>query len=267
MNDGTHRDGWLAYMKRKDLQPNTQKLYTRAIETLEEWASGEDLALQDLERRHLEQYLDLKAGSASSVCNRISAFRSYYRYLARIEARTSDPTLNLDAPKRRKGVPKPIDNLPEVLDAMDREDIRANEKGNIPRRVGETRDMAIVLVETGLRIHEARGLKVDVPAPDAITIIGKGRKEAIVLLTEDARQALNRLGGHWPIGARATQRRFEKVGIHPHALRHTFATRLVRKGVEIGTVSKLCRHSSPAITMVYAQYDHRIMRAALEKAS
>lgn len=261
----THRDGWTRYMVRKDLQPTTQRLYSRAIDGLDGWARSAGKELDSLKRSDLEEYLDLKGGSASTVSNRISAFRSYFRYLVRIEARDTDATLNIDAPRQRQGVPKPIDDLEDVMNRLDAADVRANEKGKIPRRVGESRDMATVLVETGLRIHEAVALDVPVPAPDAITIIGKGRKEAIILLTPEAREALDRLGGKWGIGARATQRRFEKVDVHPHMFRHTFATRLVRKGVEIGTVSKLCRHSSPAITMVYAQYNTDLLREALER--
>ena len=59
-------------------------------------------------------------------------------------------------------------------------------------------------------------------------------------------------------------RRFEKIGVHPHALRHTFATSLVRAGKEIGTVSKLMRHSSPSVTMVYAQYDQSRLEEAVD---
>lgn len=240
--------------------PNTVRLYARAVQHASEEIPDLIHATEDA----LQAWVNEKGGSASTVSNRVSALTSFYRYLRKMKVRPDNPALELDRPKRRKGIPKPVDDLETVLNALDLEDRRANDVGAIPRRVGESRDMATFLVETGLRIHEAVALNVPVPVPEEITIIGKGAKEAIVLLTDKAREALDRLGGCWPIGARATQRRFEKVGIHPHQLRHTFATNLVRKGIEIGTVSKLCRHSSPSVTMVYAHYDQSKLRAALE---
>lgn len=253
---------WHTWMEvSRGLSPNTRKLYGRTVE-----AAAKDLGdLLEQSTESLERWVQGKKGQAGTVANRISALTSFYRFLVKTKRLPANPASELDRPRQRRGVPKPVANLDEVLDLLDEVDRKANLWGASERQVGESRAMAVVLAETGLRIHEAVALEVPVPCPRSVPIIGKGNKEAIILLTEKAREALDFLGGRWPIGARATQRRFEKAGIHPHALRHTFATRLVQKGVEIGTVSKLCRHSSPQVTMIYAQYNSDLLWAALEK--
>lgn len=244
----------------KGLLPNTVKLYGRSVEV----ARADLGELSGLGADDLEAWLRRKGGRAGTYANRICALNSFYSFLVKTKRRGDNPAKELDRPKQHRGVPKPVEALESVYAALDDADRVANDKGGIQRPVGQTRAMATFLANTGLRIHEAVAMNVPVPAPTSITIIGKGHKEAIVQLNAKAREASDFLGGVWPIGARATQRRFEKVGIHPHALRHTFATNLVRAGVEIGTVSKLCRHSSPATTMIYAQYATEQMTAAVD---
>jgi integrase/recombinase XerD len=252
---------WETWMTQsRGLLPNTRRLYKRTVET----AYAEIGNLETLSAEVLEAWLQVKGGAAGTYSNRICALNSFYCFLVKTKRRTDNPALELDRPKQRRGVPKPIENLAEVYRKMDFEDHRANIYGAIPRPVGQTRMMAQFLANTGLRIHEAVALEVPVPCPPVITIIGKGHKEARVQLNAKAREALDFLEGRWPIGARATQRRFEKVGVHPHAFRHTFATNLVKKGIEIGTVSKLCRHSSPSTTMIYAQYADDQLKEAVD---
>ena len=255
-----HLNEWASYLSGiKGCLPNTIKLYRRTIEVI--WS---ELGTLDLTQEELEAWLLRKGGSASSFGNRLSALRSYYRWKVRTKQTEVDPTIGIEAPKRRKGIPKPVKDLKAVLAELDLLDHQANTYGNIPRPPGQSREMATFLEETGLRIHEAVALETELPAPETVTLVGKGGKEAIVLLTKKAQDAWNFLDGRWPIGARATQRRFEKAGIHPHQLRHTRATSLVQAGVDIGTVSKILRHSSPTVTMVYAAYATSQLREAME---
>ena len=253
-------DDWTEYLVRvRQSLPNTVKLYRRTLEVL-----VSELGTLDLAQEDLETWLLRKGGSASSYGNRLSALRSFYRWKVRAKRAEVDPTIAIEAPKRRKGIPKPVKDLATTLDLLDEQDRLANIHGNIPRPEGQSRAMAVFLAETGLRIHEAVALTTELPCPDTVTLIGKGGKEAIVIFTKKAQDAWNGLGGRWPIGARATQRRFEKAGFHPHQLRHWRATSLVQKGIEIGTVSKLMRHSSPSTTMIYAAYGTDQLRDALE---
>lgn len=246
---------WKVWMEvSRGLLPNTIRLYSRTIAE-----ASRDLGdLRDLPSETLESWIQHRGGRSSSVGNRICALTSFYRFLVKTKKRPDNPAAELDRPKRHKGLPKPVKYLEEALATLDKYDRKVD-----GRRVGETRDMAVFIAETGLRVSEACQLKAETPAPDQITVIGKGHKEAIVLLTPKAREALDRLGGEIGIGPRAVQRRFERADFHPHQLRHWRATSLVQSGVEIGTVSKIMRHSSPSITMVYAEYAQDQMRDAL----
>lgn len=242
----------------RGLSPNTQKLYARTVQIAQQ-----DLGdLTDLTAETLEAWLQSKGGRAGTYANRICALTSFYRFLVKTKRRADNPASELDRPRLHRGVPKPVKDLPSVLEALDASDRTANYWGNAPRRVGETRDMAVFLSETGLRIHEAVALNVEVPCPETIHVLGKGHKEAVVLLTDEARAALDRLGGCWPIGARATQRRFEKAGTHPHAFRHHLGCSLAASGADLGEIQDLLRHSSPATSRIYAAYSTERLKAA-----
>lgn len=254
MQDRT--ESWVEYLrKERGLLPSSIRLYSRTIEI----AASELGPLEDLDTEPIRAWLHAKGGSGSSFSNRLSALRSFYRWQVKTKQRADDPTLGIDAPKRRKGLPKPVRDLEAALAYLDAYDARIE---NIPN--GQSRAIATFIAETGLRISEACAVNESVPVPDEIVVIGKGAKECLVLLTPKAREALDFLGGSIPIGARAIQRRFERAEFHPHQLRHWRATSLVAKGVEIGTVSKVLRHSSPAVTMIYAEYARDTLRKALE---
>jgi site-specific recombinase XerD len=248
-------DEWLAWLAFKGLLPNTLRLYSRTMERLEEELGAPD----DLTRNELEDWLQGCGGSPSTVGNRISALRSFYRWQVLKEYRDSDPTLTLIAPKRRKRLPKPVKNLEAALLILDDYDRR---RGEGRWYVGQTRDMATFLLETGLRMHEAVGLVLATPCPEEAEILGKGAKLARISMTEEARQAWDRLGGRWPIGARATQRRFERAGFHPHQLRHTLGCQLAESGADLGEIQDILRHESPDTTRGYVEYNLTRLKAA-----
>lgn len=196
---------------------STRRLYLRNVEQLrDDMGDPTTLTTDDL-----RAWLHRKGGSAGTVSNRITTLKSFYGYLVKAGVRIDDPSRPLEAPSRSVAPPDQISDLDRVLNLLDNTDRRANEfSGEQKRRVGESRDMAVFLAETGMRISEAVVCEWPVPCPPIVTTIGKGHKETTVSVSEPAREAWNRLGGKWPTGARATQRRFEKAGIHPHQLRH-----------------------------------------------
>ena len=207
---------WRRYLSgERALAPATVTLYTRYLESLAREA-GDPLAL---DTDALRGWIQGKRGSAGTVGNRISALKSFYQFLVRTGARAEDPSLPLVAPKHRPAPGKPVQDLDEVLDKLDEVDRRANASGAVTRRIGESRDMAIFLAETGLRISDAVACEWPVPCPPGVPI-RVGRREEKLEISQPAREAWDRLGGRWPLGARATQRRFEKADFHPHQLRH-----------------------------------------------
>lgn len=259
-SESTH-ERWLTYLrKEKGLAPNTTRLYGRTLEK-----AAQDLGpMENLDSETLRRWLHSQKGSHGTTANRLCALTSYYKYLVRTDVRPDCPTDKLDRPKARRGLPKPIIDVATALDALDRADERANLWSSDPRRVGETRDMAVFLIETGLRIHEAVNLNEPVPCGNTLRLRGKGSKDAIIPLTQKAQDALNRLGGRWPIGARATQRRFERGGFTPHQCRHTRGTSMAAAGRDLGDIQQMLRHSSPATTLVYTQWNTDRVRSAVE---
>ena len=241
---------WTAKMVSMELSPNTIRLYTR---TVEHFAADVPKFL-DADEVTIQNWLESKGGKAGTFNNRVSGLVNFYRWARKQKLILANPCDELDRPKQHKRLPKPVEGLEQVLKAADAADVKANDKGSKPRRVGETQDMVIFLCYTGFRIHEAVKCDWPVPCPEEAFVIGKGSKEELMQIHDKARAAWDRLGGTWPIGARATQRRFERFDIHPHMCRHWLATTLVRRGVEIGRVSKIMRHSSVNTTMGYSAY-------------
>lgn len=204
---------------------------------------------EDVDAESLRSYIHERGGAPATVARRLAALKSFYSYLVRTGVRIDDPTEALSRPKVRRGLPRPIEDADLVLSKLD----------------PQTRQIAVFLRETGLRISEACSVSVTVPVPDVLCIRGKGDRERLVLLSSDARVALEELGGRMPVGTRTIQRRFRQAGFTPHRLRHTFGTELAASGADLGEIQELLGHASPATSRVYARYDLGRLRAAHER--
>lgn len=253
--------------KMKALSPNTVRLYSRTLAVVEKDLGNPD----DLQTDTIEAWLYQKGGCAGTMSNRISALRSFFKYLVRIKYRLDNPMEPIEAPKKKKSIPNPVQDVPGILKRLDAIDAKAhdrlaNDEKHL-RPLGQSRAMAVVLLYTGLRIHEAVALNETVPVGDTLFVVGKGAKPARIPLVQEAQDALNFLGGKWPIGARATQRRFEKAGFYPHQCRHWRGTSMAEKGCDLGDIQAMMRHSSPATTLGYAEWNIDRVRAAAERVS
>jgi integrase len=205
---------WLTWLEHeKGRQATTRKLYERTLQTLERDTSGLG-PLERLETSDLRQWLHSKGGSPSSWANRVAALRSFYGYLVDRNVRIDDPSRRLDVPKREAPVREPVRDLNAKLRVLDELDEKRG------RRVGESRDMAVFLAYTGMRISDACNLSLKPPVPDRIVISRGRRHDKTIEVPFEACSALDNLGGRFGIGARALQRRFEKADFHPDQLRH-----------------------------------------------
>lgn len=218
----------------------------------------------------IRTWLHSKGGSASTFSSRLTSCRSFYRWLVITKQRIDDPTTGIQAPKKRRGLPRPVENLDGIFPFLDDLDRRNNLNAAKmaclnTRPVGETRAMAVFLAETGLRIFEAVTLVLAVPTPEQLRIVGKGGKHAFVPLTDDARDAWDFLGGGWPLGIRGTQRRFKEAGFTPHQLRHLRATSMAAAGCDLGDIQTMLRHESADTTRVYTAWSTDRVRDALAK--
>ena len=232
---------------------------------------------------------DLSAEGISSVSvNRsLSSLRGFYRWLQRTGKRKDDPSMairNLKTPR----------TLPEFLWEKEMADF-----AGLPEKEGilwPVRDKALILAmySAGLRIAELSSLSINQLENDSARVIGKGGKERYVFFSEEAVKAIkeylparsehikaekptnqvfiNRRGGplsipgiRWIISQYGNRLGLGKH-IHPHALRHSFATHLLNSGCDVRLVQELLGHSSISTTQRYTHVDMEHLRQAYMKA-
>ena len=209
----------------------------------------------------------------ATISRRISAARAFFAHQVLLGVRTDNPAAELESPRRR---PK----LPRTLSPREAERLIEAAAGTTPRAL---RDAALVelLYGAGLRVSEAVGLEragVDLDER-LVRCIGKGNKERIVPIGRSAAEALRRYlargrpyldrrlrpelflnakgGPLTRAGAFLILRRLaEKAGleadrVHPHLLRHSFATHLLEGGADLRSVQEMLGHADLATTQVY----------------
>lgn len=214
--------------------------------------------------------------SSRSIARKLSAVKSFYRWLAEREGFEPTAVLSVRSPKFQKKLPRPLtqDAARAMIDT-----VGLQSKANWVN----LRDMAVVTVlyGCGLRISEALSLKGrDAPLGDSLRILGKGQKERIVPVLPAARDAVDRYLDlcPWPVeqdaplfrairgGAlhprdvqKATAQARMQLGLPatatPHAMRHSFATHLLAAGGDLRAIQELLGHASLSTTQAYTSVD------------
>ena len=260
----------------------TVDAYRRDLRELESFRRGPagNTTVEELERWVAE----MRAGglAPSTIARRVSAARSYFRHLVLIGAREDNPAAAVVLPRRPR-------KLPRVLSPSETERLIDAAIGSTPRAL---RDRALVelLYGAGLRVSEAVGVEkggVDLELR-IVRVLGKGGKERLVPLGRPAAEAvrrylalgrphldrryrpelfLNARGG--PLtraGAFLILRRLaEKAGleperVHPHLLRHSFATHLLEGGADLRSVQEMLGHADLGTTERYTHVSDRRRR-------
>ena len=229
-----------------------------------------------------------------SVARKLSAVRTFFRFLDLEERIPADPT-------RALRTPKPERPLPEYVREADLRAVFALAESRAAASTpGSTRNLVILelLYGSGLRLAELHGLDIaDVDtARGQVTVLGKGRKERIVPLTRAACVALGRslprrdellarTGSTGecalllnPRGRRLSQRSIQKVvrgllndaaagdGLSVHSLRHSFATCLLDAGADLMAVKELLGHVSLSTTQIYTHTSKERLRQVYRDA-
>ena len=242
-------------------------------------------SLSKVDRAMMRRYLGWlqEQGIArGSISRKLSALRSFYRYLMRENLVTSEPLTSLSAPKLEQRLPTFL-STDEVVRLVESPDT------STPKGV---RDRAILelLYAAGLRLSEIVSLNVnDVDFNSRqVRAWGKGSKERIVLMGKPAAEALRRyvkyarpkLEGKKRtqalflnrFGDRIARRRIEYIieksarqagldmRVHTHMLRHTFATHLLDGGADLRAVQELLGHARLATTQVYTHVSQNQIR-------
>jgi site-specific recombinase XerD len=280
-------EGFLALLAARRA-PRTVDAYRRDLQQLAAWRQG---PVAQTTTEELERWLaELRAAgiAASTVARRIAALRSFFRHQMLLGAREDNPAAALQLPKRARRLPKTLSpgEAERLIDAA---------VGTTPRAM---RDRALVelLYGAGLRVSEVTGLQrrsVDLEER-VVRALGKGSKERLVPLGRPAVEALRRYIGMGrphldrrgrpelflnarggPLtraGAFLILRRLaEKAGlepqrVHPHLLRHSFATHLLEGGADLRTIQELLGHASISTTQTYTRVESRRLRMAYARS-
>jgi len=276
-------EGFLAVSAAR-LAPRTVEAYRRDLTALSIWLKRPPSRAT---RDDLERYLaELRAQglAGSTIARRLAAVRSFFRHQILIGAREDNPAAEIDPPRRPR-------RLPRTLSAGEAERLVDAAQGTSPRAL---RDHALVelLYGAGLRVSEAAGLErggIDLDER-LVQSVGKGGKERVVPIGRSAADALRRYLArgrphldkrHRPelflnaqggpltrAGAFLILRRLaEKAGlepgrVHPHLLRHSFATHLLEGGADLRSVQEMLGHADLATTELYTHVTDRRRREA-----
>lgn len=261
----------------KQVSPHTLSNYQRQLFAvselftqagIEQWEEVESTSVRWMITQSHKQGL-----GAKSIGLRLVALRQWYVYLIKIGRMTANPTLGIKPPKMGKHLPKNID-AEQVGQLLEIESDKPN----------DIRDLAIMelMYSSGLRLSELQGLDLgdmDLSARE-LRVQGKGSKERVVPMGTQAVNAisrwleariqfkpkdnavfLNRYGRR--LSNRAIQIAMQKWGVkqgleshvHPHKLRHSFATHLLEASGDLRAVQELLGHSNLSTTQIYTHLD------------
>ena len=220
--------------------------------------------------------------AAKSIQRELSVIRSFYRFLLKKQIVEHNPAQAVQAPKSNKKLPKilDVDQVAGILDAK-------------PDSVLEIRDVAIfeLFYSSGLRLNELVMLDVaDFSLSEGVVKVrhGKGGKQRLVPVGVKAVEAIRLWLQYRPgetsalfvtlrgarLGQRSVQLRLEKwcrknglsEHIHPHMLRHSFASHLLESSQDIRAVQELLGHADVSTTQIYTHLDFQHLASVYDKA-
>ena len=289
----------------KRLAERTQALYTEDLNKLVRHAAEAGVALEQVQPAHIRRWvaqMHAAGRSARGIALILSGWRGYYTWLGRQGQTDSNPVQDVRAPK----APKPLPKALGVDDAVRLADHRAAPGDGAEAAWLDARDAAIVelLYSSGLRVGELTGLDVrasaqakgwlDMQAGEA-HVLGKGSKRRSVPIGSAALAALQRwlqvrdevlsaatadqvalfIGRN---GTRLTpqavwQRLRQRSGqsglstpVHPHMLRHSFASHVLQSSGDLRAVQELLGHANISTTQVYTRLDYQHLARAYDAA-
>ena len=271
--DAWRQTEFAATLRALERSPDTLRAYRGDVGRFAEWAARHGVeGPTAVTRRTLREYLasmNASGDERTSISRRRASLRRYFAWLLQRGYVDADPAQRLSAPR-------PASRLPEIVARAQLDALLDEDWGEDP---WARRDRAVceILYGAGLRVSELCGLDADSldPRLGVLRVLGKGRKERIVPLhragwaaierwraqrttvasAHSPREALflNRRGGRLGVRdvRRILDRRLALGHIHPHALRHTFATHLLEGGADLRVVQELLGHESLTTTQLY----------------
>ena len=270
----------------RGLSPLTCENYARDIRTLQALAG--DTSLHELKTAHIRRFVATLHGrgiGGKSIARTLSAWRGFFAYLARRHGIDNNPCLGMRPPKSAKTLPQALspEQATKLVDVKDDDTLAV-------------RDHAILelFYSSGLRLAELVGLDLDGLdlAEGTVTVTGKGNKTRIVpvgqfaiaaiqawlpqralLKAEDENSLFISRNGK-RLTPRAVQYRLKtwaiKQGIagnvHPHMLRHSFATHVLQSSGDLRAVQEMLGHANISTTQVYTHLDFQHLAKVYDQA-
>ena len=277
--------GWLRDMQSvRRLAPNTIAAYQRDLGQFLNFLgphSGGAVSLamlRDMRAADIRAFMAVRRQEgveARSLARGLSAIKSFFRFLEREGALSTEALNIVRTPKARKGLPKALTVLEAKATIAATDDLE-------DRPWVAARDMAVISLcyGAGLRISEALALsRVDLEGP-VLRVTGKGGKTRMVPLIDSVRESIETylrlcpfpLAPSQPLfrgvkggvlSPRLIQKRMEQLrsalglppSATPHALRHSFATHLLGRGGDLRAIQELLGHASLSTTQIYTALD------------
>jgi len=279
-------EDYLAHLQvERRMSAHTLDAYRRDLTSLAQWAQHEGI---DVAALHVEQVRGFVAAehrrglSPKSLQRRLSACRSFYAWLVKQGRVAASPAASIRSPKAPR-------KLPQVLDP---DEAKALVEVPTDAPLG-LRDRALLelFYSSGLRLSELCALRWrDLDLADAlVNVLGKGNKQRSVPLGSHARAALaqwrgstgaandahvfpGRGGGS--ITPRAVQLRMRHLAqqqglfkrVHPHLLRHSFASHILESSGDLRGVQELLGHADIATTQIYTHLDYQHLAKVYDAA-
>jgi len=289
---------FLKYLEaERNASPLTIRNYATELRFFREWLLAEIKPAPNwtqLELIHFRRYLmhlDKQGKSRASVLLKLSALRSFFRWMVRRGLAKKNPMSGLVSPKRQRTLPKFL-SLAE-MDRLLGAPMELLKTEQVSRAMA-LRDRAMIetIYSAGLRIHELVGLNVedlDVLG-ETVRVRGKGKKVRLEPIGEPAIRAIreyHQVAGvvhrNGPIflnnrGGRLTPRRVQKLlkrylaaanldpSVTPHTLRHSFATHLLNAGADLRSVQELLGHANLSTTQIYTHVTTDRLKKVYDKA-
>lgn len=276
---------YLAHLRiERNLSPRTLGAYGRDLEAFGAWLRENGLALADIDRPALRNYLGHRRDeglSARSAARALSALRGFFRFAVGQGACGQDPTENLASPSLWRTIPRVLaaEEVERLLSAPDTGSVRGL----------RDRSMLETLYATGLRVSELVELTLDRLRlePGFVRVVGKGGKERLVPLggsavdwirayLDGARLRIDRdrrpelylnmrgrpmtRQGFWKNLKQYAVEAGISSPISPHVLRHSFATHLLEHGADLRAVQMMLGHSSMTTTEIYTHVARERLR-------
>lgn len=279
--------GYVAHLTdERRLSAHTARNYARDIAALLELAGSNPLKrLQVHDVRRFIAQLHAKGLDGRSLARTLSAWRGFFRYLARDHGFQHNPCVGIRAPRAARKLPRTLS--PDEAGRL----LGGEVDGPLALR---DKAMFELFYSSGLRLSELTSLDLgDVNQDDAtVRVTGKGAKTRIVPVGRYALKALkawlavrqplategqrayfiNRRGGR--LSARSVQARLERWAmkqglgrrVHPHALRHSFASHVLQSSGDLRAVQEMLGHASISTTQVYTQLDFQHLAKVYDAA-